>query len=273
MGGDATYRELVPPPRLAEHVWSVFVHRVPPDGGAYVHRTVPNGSAQLVWRAGEPPRLAGPRTRPSAETLAPGALVVGARLRPAAALALLGTTPGELLDDEVDAGVLWGRAGERLGERLALAGSPAAALAVLQDELAARLARPADPLVAEAVRRLRPAAGAEVAALPRALGISERQLRRRFHAAVGMGPKTLQRLLRFQLVLAAVHGPLARGQLPAAEGLARLAADAGYADQAHLTRESVRLAGMPIGAYLRRMREQCGPHHDHRASFAPLLAR
>lgn len=88
-----------------------------------------------------------------------------------------------------------------------------------------------------------------------------------------MGPTTLQRLLRFQRVVAAVHGPLARGEVPADDGLARLAADAGYADQAHLTRESVRLAGLPIGAYLRLMREQCGPHHDHRASFAPLLAR
>lgn len=72
------------------------------------------------------------------------------------------------------------------------------------------------------------------------LGISERQLRRRFHAAVGYGPKILARVLRFQrlLVLASRRGA-ARGEL------ARLALDAGYADQAHMTAEVTRLAGDP----------------------------
>ena len=67
-----------------------------------------------------------------------------------------------------------------------------------------------------------------------ALGVSERQLRRRFADAVGYGPKTLARVLRFQRFLA-----LARS----GDELARLALTAGYADQAHLTRETRRLAG------------------------------
>ena len=73
---------------------------------------------------------------------------------------------------------------------------------------------------------------ARVEALARELGLSERQLRRRFHAAAGYGPKTLQRVLRFRRFLA---GPR--------EDLARAALDAGYADQAHLAREVARLAG------------------------------
>ena len=73
-----------------------------------------------------------------------------------------------------------------------------------------------------------------VAELGAALGVSERQLRRRFLDAVGYGPKTLGRVLRFQRFLQ-LSGERA--------DLARLALDAGYADQAHLTRETRRLSG------------------------------
>ena len=77
--------------------------------------------------------------------------------------------------------------------------------------------------------------------LAAALGISERQLRRRFHAAVGFGPKTLARILRFQRMLSLVRQRASR------RDLARLALDAGYADQAHMTAECTRLAGLPPG--------------------------
>ena len=40
-----------------------------------------------------------------------------------------------------------------------------------------------------------------------ALGVSERQLRRRFADAVGYGPKTLARVLRFQRFLALAREP------------------------------------------------------------------
>jgi AraC-like DNA-binding protein len=92
---------------------------------------------------------------------------------------------------------------------------------------------PIDPLArAAALEMATP--GARVDALGAALGVSERQLRRRFADAVGYGPKTLARVLRFQRFLT-----LSRN----GDDLARLALDAGYADQAHLTRETRRLAG------------------------------
>jgi methylphosphotriester-DNA--protein-cysteine methyltransferase len=88
-----------------------------------------------------------------------------------------------------------------------------------------------------AVRRLDdPRARVEL--LADELGFSERQLRRRFHAAVGYGPKTLQRVLRFRRFLA---------QADAGDDLARAALDAGYADQAHLTRDCARLSGLTPG--------------------------
>jgi transcriptional regulator GlxA family with amidase domain len=83
---------------------------------------------------------------------------------------------------------------------------------------------------------------ARVGELARTLGVSDRQLRRRFDAAVGYGPKTLQRVLRFRRFLARVHAA------EAGVDLALLAFEAGYADQSHLTREASALSGMsPLG--------------------------
>jgi AraC-like DNA-binding protein len=100
-------------------------------------------------------------------------------------------------------------------------------------------AAPPDRLVGAVV-----AAGpaASVGGLAARLGVSERQLHRRCTAAVGYGPKVLERILRFRRFLALVESP---GWLPG--GLAGLAAAAGYADQSHLTRECVRLAGVTPG--------------------------
>ncbi|MGH6916056.1 MAG: helix-turn-helix domain-containing protein, partial [Geminicoccales bacterium] len=80
--------------------------------------------------------------------------------------------------------------------------------------------------------------------LCRDAGVSERQLRRRFRAAVGYGPKTLDRILRLQRALALNAAPEAR------LGLAALAADAGYADQAHMSREFAELSGASPAALL-----------------------
>ena len=84
-----------------------------------------------------------------------------------------------------------------------------------------------------------------VAASARAAGLSERQLRRRFERAVGYGPSTLARVLRFQRFLRRAHAPESR-----AAPLARLAAEAGYADQAHLARECRRLSGLSPSSLL-----------------------
>ena len=72
-------------------------------------------------------------------------------------------------------------------------------------------------------------------------GLGERQLRRRCEAAFGYGPKTLARVLRLQRALA-----LARAGTP----FAAVAADAGYADQPHLSREVRALTGLPLGELL-----------------------
>jgi AraC-like DNA-binding protein len=265
------YLERPPAPALANVVASVWVQRVAPGAPAYTHRTVPNGSVELQLRIGEEPRVIGPRTGPAVDVLDPGATVIGMRFRPGAPV--LGVAASELVDAAVGADDLWGRPAAELGERVAAAPTLPDALALLEAHVARRLddASSVDPIVAEAVWRLMPWRAPDVGSLPAALSISERQLRRRCASSIGLAPKVLHRMLRFQGFLALVQHALSQGRPPAADGLARLAAEAGYADQSHLTRESVRLMGIPPGAFLHEAAHQCAPGHDHRASFMPLL--
>jgi AraC-like DNA-binding protein len=264
------YIERAPTVGLVDVVSAVWVQQVGPDAPAVRHRNLPHGGAEVVCAVGANPHVVGPLTGPRVEVLAPGTTVVGMRLRPGAARALLGVPPSELVDLAVPADALWGLAASTLGDQVATAGSPAAAIAALQGGFLARRDADPDPLVAEVVRRLMPGRASPVAMLPGFLAVSERHLRRRCHAAVGLGPKTLHRTLRFQGFLAQAQLAIAAGH--SLDGLAALALQAGYSDQAHLTRECVRLTGATPRAFLAETTETCGCGHDHAASYRPLLA-
>ena len=72
------------------------------------------------------------------------------------------------------------------------------------------------------------------------MGMSERTLRRRCLGAFGYGLKTLNRVLRFQRFLSL-------GAQSFNGSLAEVAARAGYADQAHMSREVRRMSGISPG--------------------------
>jgi AraC-like DNA-binding protein len=263
-----TYRERKPVQLLRRHVSCLWVQEVAPDSAPYEHRTVPNGGVEIACMIGALPRVVGPQSGPTVEILAPGTVVVGVRFHPGAAPPLLGLPASELVDLSVGADALWGRSAVALGEEVAAAASPWEAAAKLEEAIAGRLADASDPdpVAMEAVRLLLPGRTRDVTSLPAALYISESQLRRRCREATGFAPKLLHRMLRFQGFLA-----LAQGYEHPSRELARLAADAGYADQSHLTRESARLARLSPQTLLRNSERYCGPTHDHTASYGPLL--
>jgi AraC-like DNA-binding protein len=247
-----TYRERLPAPGLEDLVACIWEHRVAPDGPAYEHRTVPNGCVEIVVRGGGI-TVVGPRLEPSVERLEPGSVVVGVRLRPGVRADVLGASAAELAGREVELEAVWGRAA--VG-RVASRG--------LEHELAARrdAAPVPDPVAAAAVHHLQPWRDGGVHELAGELYFSPRQLRRRCIAAFGFGPKTLHRILRFQGFLALAHRH--------DDGLGRLAAAAGYYDQAHLHRECRALAGLTPAVFLAETRASCGANHDHAVTFAPL---
>lgn len=207
------------------------------EGGVAV-RVVPDGCIDVVWTEGVGTRVVGPNTRAFLVHLADGVRVAGVRLHPGAAPPLLGVDAAALRDGMVPIDELWGDAGKRFAERLdAHADRERVLLAGLAGRAPA--ARAPDPLVRAAVARLDD--GLDVRALARELALSERQLRRRFESAVGYGPKRLARVLRLTRALASAY---------AGEELGRVAADAGYADQAHFAHDCRSLAGVAPSALL-----------------------
>ena len=239
------YVERLVPSLLASCTWEQRTQ------AAREQRVVPDACVDLIWSGGRL-TIAGPDTRARLVALAPGTRIVGVRLRPGVAGAVLGLPAGELRDATPDAADVLGRdhAEALLDALVRAAGAgndvrPGAASArddphaILLAAIESRGAAGPDPLVRAAVAALgRP--HARVAAVATELGLSARQLQRRVTDAVGYGPKTLARILRFRRLQALPAGPLVE-----------LALEAGYADQAHMTSEVTHLAGIAPVRFLK----------------------
>jgi len=96
---------------------------------------------------------------------------------------------------------------------------------------------PVDARIESALQALQAAHGdIRLPVLAKAAGLSVRGFQVRFLQAVGLGAKEFSRVLRLQAVVRSLDG----GEAP----LARVAADTGFADQAHATRELRQLTGL-----------------------------
>lgn len=200
---------------------------------------VPQVEAQLVVRLGPsiPDGLdihvLGVRPKVQRKFIRGGQHALLARLQPGSYERALGASARELAGQRVALEDLWTRTrAQALQDQLAGAVDAAAARDVLQAAVSAFAARSASaaaasPLLDPAMDALQRRGVADAA---QSLGISERQLRRILHDALGIGPKLFSRLTRFERVLRAARSA-------AAPDWAGLAVDAGYYDQAHLIAE------------------------------------
>src|SRR4051794_2896803 len=234
-----TYREFAPSPPLHALIACRWLRELPSSDPADSTLVLPDGCVDLLWRDGKLV-VAGLDRTAWRSPVRSGAAIAGIRLRPGVAGAVFGMPASELVDVRVPLEELIGSRGSEFAERLAAAQTREGEYLLLESLVASAIAdRSPDPLVLAATRRLG-FPGSRVDELATGLGISERQLRRRFHQAVGYGPKTLDRILRFRRLVSQ-----ARAITDGEADLARLAADLGYADQAHMSRDCVRLTGMP----------------------------
>lgn len=166
---------------------------------------------------------------------APGTGSILVRFTPAGA-ACLGVPVHELADRSVPLDAILPRARvDELIDRVAAAPDEVARRAAVEAFLAAGPLA-GDALVSRALTLLEGAEPARVATIARALEVSERQLERRFLAAVGVTPRAFASLRRFERALAGAA---------AAPSLSALAHAAGYYDQSHFIREVRRFAGAP----------------------------
>ncbi|WP_432030473.1 helix-turn-helix domain-containing protein [Streptomyces sp. 1222.5] len=170
---------------------------------------------------------------------------VQVRLTPVIAGAILGTSPAELDGVVVSLDDLWGRAASRIREQLGEVSAWQDRFALTDSLLARRqeAGPPVDPEVAWAWHRIVAGRGlARVDELAAEVGWSRKRLWSRFRSQLGLPPKRAAKLVRFDH---AAH------RLVAGEGAARVAADAGYADQSHLHRDVVEFTGATPAAVAR----------------------
>ena len=175
------------------------------------------------------------------------AFTVGLRLRPGTVPLLLGIDGWELRDRSVPVQHVLGGGGDELAERLAVADDPADVEAALLEFLAAWDEDEVDwrvrGFLAFATARPRGLDGCTVRAAARELGVGERSLRDTCRASLGLRPKEAHRILR-------LHAAIEAGLAGVAD--AAVAETAGYADQAHLIRESNALVGETPEAFRAR---------------------
>jgi AraC-like DNA-binding protein len=245
------YREIVPEGPASEFVERYWVLESDVSEQGRVQRVVPDGTAELILNFAQPfescqngewrlqPRcfLAGQITGPLLLRPIGPARMLGVRFLAHGAGRMLGTpmpeTTGRIVDlsDLVPA---LARDLDSIWEAPSAAAQAARADAIFGAWERRHGRR--DTVVEEAVARLTSArVPPDTATLARTLGISLRQLERRFQNAVGLGPKHFSRMRRFQRVFQAIEQ-----QRP---GWAGAAAACGYYDQAHLVRDFQEFAG------------------------------
>lgn len=211
------YREWDPPAEWRHAVACCWEQRVGPGGR--VQRVLPDGHADVLVFDSGVVEVVGLHDEVALPLLPARTRLHGVRLRPAAVAAAFGTPAASLRNTTVAAADLLGARRARL---LAEPGGIGAWI---------RSVAP-DPRTVAAVRLLASRSVDDAAEL---LELTPRHLRRIMLADVGLGPKTFQRVVRLQRFVRAAD----RGA-----ALAAAAAEAGYADQSHLTREVRALAGL-----------------------------
>lgn len=222
-------------------------------------RILPNGKIELIVNFGDPYRLVegsgvermstgvvtGMQSRPIVIEGPRRHSVLGVRLHPAGAYALLATPMHEVSDLTVETRDLVGRAAEELAGRCSEAQSTEEKLRVVATWIGARIARArhVDPPVAWAANCIEKTdGGVSIRALRERTGFSKTRLASEFRDQIGFAPKRYSRIVRFRKLLAVLHG--------GAPSLADAALAAGYYDQPHMTDEFRELAGMTPREFL-----------------------
>lgn len=189
------------------------------------------------------------------DTEAPhGNVLLGVAFTPCGAASLLRMPQHELVNRTGSFADLFGREASILRARLLELSDATSRLALTEEWLLDKCVsgRQIHPLVAWATHRLVESGGRlRTAQLAHDAGCSRKHIAGLFRDRVGLAPKTLARVHRFQNALARISD---RGEVDWSE----LANDCGYYDQAHLIHDFRQFAGLTPVEFLRRARPDAG---------------
>jgi AraC-like DNA-binding protein len=175
-------------------------------------------------------------------------LCLDLKLSPLGAYTLLARPLDELTGHRVDLGEIFAAAGRRWVEAIAEAATWDERFALVDTFLLDRAAKGPQPAagVVWAWRRLVATGGRiPIGRLAEEIGWSRRHLVTQCKRQLGLPPKTLARIVRF-------NGLLRQLRMTGQADWARLAAEAGYFDQAHLIRDFRQFTGTTPTGFLRQ---------------------
>jgi len=263
------YREFAAIPALApivDCVWTLDGHA---RSIADAQPVLPDGRPELILHLGDPfDRVhADGRRQRQAPVIVAGQLlrpldlrptghvaVVGIRLKPHGAAALLAEPQDRLVEHTLALEAVSSSLAKDLHDARERGRATDATAMIVQEALARRVqAHRLDRQVHAAVDRIGQACGlVTMDYLAVHVGMTPRQLERRFKQVVGISPKRLARITRFQRALRLFE------QLDSPQRGTLTAAACGYADQAHFIRDFSEFAGCAPGAHLMRRAELHG---------------
>lgn len=244
------YSEFAPVGAVANDVlcgWSFIAAETLKE--TYAHHVLPDGCISLVFRGGlngsqGPLIVSGPHLKEFRVEVRGGDQYWGIKFWPDVGGAVLGLSPVEcrgrsdLMATRCAAHSQW------LSPLLSKCASFDEAFLVFKDFVAKQktLCQSLDREVRSALLAINQSDGSEeISAIAAKVGLSPRQLQRRFQARVGLTPKEYARIRRMRVALT-------KGLEERPKGWAAVAAETGYADQAHLSRDAAALTGLsPMG--------------------------
>jgi len=249
---------------FVENFWSVMQHPSPWTK----ERILPDGGLEMIFNLGEPQRLhdrngngpgtvfrtcwfSGPRTRSIVIGPTPVVNLFGIRFRAWGAAAILRVPVIAVADEVVELESLLGDFATELHERLLSAKTVQQRFALAEAALRRRLRDVMEEcrLAAACARRLLDdGAPGKVATVAAELGVGHRRLGRVFERVVGLSPKQIQRVGRFQRAIHQI------GQAASVDW-ADVAYGCGYHDQSHFVHEFVEFTQLKPTEYLSRRGE------------------
>lgn len=240
------------------HALTYDEHMEPAHG--VIERVLPDGAARLIYvervdagSASPTLLLAGPTLSPMLVRQQGRVRGVSITLMPGAALALFGVPARQLVDRAVPLRELWPRVASDLADHVAEQSDLGIAAHVLFNAIGRNaVSHPFDAarLATRAVQIMQAGSGMETPrAIAHTLGLGERRLQQIFQDHVGLAPKAVSRLTRFQGLLRALR-------LDPNPAWAELAPNLGFYDQAHLTNEFRAMTGLSPGQFLARTSAQ-----------------
>ena len=246
--------------RFVEYLW--FYTGFFPDHS--VERVLPDGAVELLIDLHGPPKklytdavggayrvyrrawISGQHSQFIVIGTEQNASMMGVHFRAGGAFPFLSCPVSELNDDVVELEHVWGPRVRSLHEQLSEAPSPQEKFRILETMLRAvgKDSMTEDLASSAALAELQMAHDpVSIKLLSKRLGLSQRQLLRRFEEHVGLRPKALARIFRFQNVLKRLE---AERKVHWAE----IACEAGYYDQSHFVKEFQEMTGLNPSRYL-----------------------